>query len=71
MKKQTRRDATLSRPVMQTVPQTLLHVFATLTLGQTQGLALDQINALPGHLRRDLGLADTAQSITFVNDGYK
>ncbi|KQW26962.1 hypothetical protein ASE36_19410 [Rhizobium sp. Root274] len=71
MTNQTRTDQTLSRPVMQTVPQTLLHLFATLTLSRTQGGALDQINALPGHLRRDLGLADTVQSITFVNDGYK
>jgi hypothetical protein len=58
---------TLSRPV----PQALIHIFATLSLAQARGAVLNQINALPDHLRRDLGLSATRQSITFVNDDYK
>lgn len=58
---------TLPRPV----PQGLIHIFATMSLTQTRHAVLDQINALPGHLRRDLGIADNRQSITFVNDAHK
>jgi hypothetical protein len=58
---------TLPRPV----PQALLHIFATLSLTQTRDTVLDQINALPNHLRRDLGLSAIRQSITFVNDAHK
>lgn len=66
---------TLPRPVAQTFPQTvpqaLLHLFAALALNRAQDVAIDQINALPGHLRRDLGLADALQSITFANEPHK
>jgi hypothetical protein len=58
---------TLPRPV----PQALIHIFATLSLTRPRDTTLHQINALPNHLRRDLGLAATRQSITFVNDAHK
>lgn len=53
------------------VPQALIHIFATMSLTQTRHSVLAQINALPGHLRRDLGLSAASQSITFVNDEHK
>lgn len=66
---------TLFRPVSQTrpqtVPQALIPIFAAMSLTQARNAVLDQINALPAHLRRDLGLAATRQSITFVNDAHK
>jgi hypothetical protein len=58
---------TLSRPV----PQALLQILATISLARTRDTLRDQIDALPGHLRRDLGLAATRQSIMIVNDMHQ
>jgi hypothetical protein len=66
-----RRTAMTYQTLPRPVPQALIHIFATLSLTQARDAVLDQINALPSHLRRDLGLSAASQSITFVNEEHK
>ena len=58
-------------PLLRPVPQALTHLIGTISSPRIDDATLQQVNALPEHLRRDLGLAPTRQSITFVNDAHK
>jgi hypothetical protein len=53
------------------VPQAFAHIFATLSLAQSQGGAPAEIDSLPPHLRADLGLSQTGSLITDENDRHE